>query len=196
MRSSPTFDADWVDSLRVSFRGRRRIGRNCDVLRIARHRPGCLVRFGGPAYSKPDSRVSRLRLASWAKGTQSSGSTFSLRCYLPSRHEPPFHISSCAPTPPSGLLASSAVTSEMKHDEGRRIAKNVKAEINDELREEYDLKRLRVRRLGPGRKSFGDVVRFEPDVAEAFPNADSVNEALRSLIRVSKDRAPNVHGAS
>jgi hypothetical protein len=84
----------------------------------------------------------------------------------------------------------------MKHDEGRRIAKNVKAEINDELREEYDLKRLRVRRLGPGRKSFGDVVRFEPDVAEAFPNADSVNEALRSLIRVSKDRAPNVHGAS
>jgi len=192
MRSSPTFDADWVDSLRISFRGRRRVGRNCDVLRIARHRPGCVVRFGGPPDSKPDSRVSGLRLASWAKDTQSSGSTFSLRGYLPSRHEPPFHISSRAPTPSSGLLASSAVRSEMKHDEGRRIVKNVKAEIDDELRKEYVLKRLRVRKLGSGRKRFGDVVRLEPDVAEAFPNADSVNEALRSLIRMSTDGAPNI----
>ena len=70
--------------------------------------------------------------------------------------------------------------------------KNTKAEIEDELEAEYDLKSLRVRKLGPGRKSFGDVVRLEPDVAEAFPNADSVNEALRSIIRVSKDKAPNV----
>jgi hypothetical protein len=70
--------------------------------------------------------------------------------------------------------------------------KNVKAEMDDEPREEYDLQRLRVRKLGPGRKRFADVVRLEPDVAEAFPNADSVNEALRSLIRVSKDKAPNI----
>lgn len=69
---------------------------------------------------------------------------------------------------------------------------HVKAEIVDELRPEYDLKNLEVRKLGPGRKRFGDVVRLEPDVAEAFPNADSVNEALRSLIRVSKDQAPNI----
>jgi hypothetical protein len=80
----------------------------------------------------------------------------------------------------------------MKHDEGRRIVKNVKAEIDDELREEYDLKSLRVRRLGPGRKSFGGVVRLEPDVVEVFPDADSVNEALRSLIRVSKDKATDI----
>ncbi len=62
-----------------------------------------------------------------------------------------------------------------------------KAETEDELRPEYDLRALRVRRLGPGRKSFGDVVRLEPDVAEAFPDADSVNEALRFLIRVTKE---------
>jgi len=74
--------------------------------------------------------------------------------------------------------------------------KKVKASKNDELRPEYDLKSLRVRKLGPGRKSFGDVVRLEPDVAEAFPNADSVNEALRSLIRVSKNKAPNIHRAT
>ena len=42
--------------------------------------------------------------------------------------------------------------------------KTVKA---DELRPEYDLKSLQVRKFGPGRKSFGgSVVRLEPDVAE------------------------------
>ncbi len=69
--------------------------------------------------------------------------------------------------------------------------KKVKAYTDDELRPEYDLKALRVRRLGPGRKGFGDVVRLEPDVLKAFPNADSVNEALRFLIRVAKDKSTN-----
>ena len=55
-----------------------------------------------------------------------------------------------------------------------------KTGMDDELRPEYDLKKLRVRRLGPGRKSLGaSVVRLEPDVAEVFPDAESVNEALR-----------------
>jgi len=62
---------------------------------------------------------------------------------------------------------------------------------SDELRQEYDLKSLRVRRLGPGRKSFGgSVVRLEPDVAEVFPDAESVNEALRFLIRITKENKP------
>jgi ribosomal 50S subunit-associated protein YjgA (DUF615 family) len=68
--------------------------------------------------------------------------------------------------------------------------KNIETE-EDELRPEYDLSTLRVRRLGPGRKRFGDVVRLEPDVAEAFPDADSVNEALRFLIRVTKENRPD-----
>jgi hypothetical protein len=74
--------------------------------------------------------------------------------------------------------------------------KKVKANKNDELRPEYNLKSMRVRKLGPGRKRFGDVVRLEPDVAKAFPSADSVNEALRFLIRVSKDKAPNTQRTS
>lgn len=73
--------------------------------------------------------------------------------------------------------------------------KKIKAEI-DELRPEYDLKSLRVRKLGPGRKRFGDVVRLEPDVVEAFPDAASVNEALRFLIRVSKDKPPSTRRTS
>ena len=62
-----------------------------------------------------------------------------------------------------------------------------KDELEDELRPEYDLSTLRVRKLGPGRKSFGDVIKLEPDVAGAFPSADAVNEALRFLMRVTKE---------
>ena len=62
------------------------------------------------------------------------------------------------------------------------------SELEDELRSEYDLKNLRVRRLGSGRKSFGGViVRLEPDVAEMFPSANAVNEALRFLVRVTQE---------
>lgn len=68
--------------------------------------------------------------------------------------------------------------------------KNDKPDMEDELRSEYDLKSLRVRRLGSGRKSFGGTtVRLEPDVAEMFPSADAVNEALRFLVRVMKAQA-------
>ena len=69
--------------------------------------------------------------------------------------------------------------------------KKGKPEMEDEFRAEYDLKRLRVRRLGSGRKSFGGTtVRLEPDVAEMFPNADAVNEALRFMLRVMQENQP------
>ena len=67
--------------------------------------------------------------------------------------------------------------------------KRDKSEMEDDLRAEYDLKSLRVRRLGSKRKSFGGTtVRLEPDVAEMFPSADAVNEALRFLIRVMREQ--------
>ncbi len=61
-----------------------------------------------------------------------------------------------------------------------------KNEIEDELRPDYDLQSLQVRKLGAGRKRFCDTVRLEPDVIAAFPNAEAVNEALRYLIEVAK----------
>jgi hypothetical protein len=69
--------------------------------------------------------------------------------------------------------------------------KKVETDMNDELRPEYDLRSLRVRKLGRGRKSFAGVVRLEPDVAEVFPDADAVNEALRFLIKITKDNQAN-----
>jgi len=70
--------------------------------------------------------------------------------------------------------------------------KKVESESNDELRPEYDLRSLRVRKLGPGRKSFGDTVRLDPDVSTVFPDADAVNEALRFLIRVARENRKRV----
>lgn len=62
------------------------------------------------------------------------------------------------------------------------------AELEDEMRPEYDLRSLTVESIGPGRKSFGSyIVRLEPDVAEMFPNADAVNEALRFLAKITKE---------
>ena len=62
--------------------------------------------------------------------------------------------------------------------------------IQDELRPEYDLKSLQVRKMGAERKQFGRfIVQLEPDVADVFPDARSVNEALRFLIRITKENS-------
>jgi hypothetical protein len=67
--------------------------------------------------------------------------------------------------------------------------KKADLEMEGDLQGEYDLKSLRVRKLGSGRKSFGgSTVRLEPDVAEIFPSAESVNEALRFLIKVAQKK--------
>jgi hypothetical protein len=69
--------------------------------------------------------------------------------------------------------------------------KKVETEAKDELRAEYDLRSLRVRRVGAGRQSFGGaMIRLEPDVAEVFPDSEAVNEALRFLIRITKENEP------
>jgi hypothetical protein len=73
--------------------------------------------------------------------------------------------------------------------------KKVETEMEDELRPEYDLRSLRVRKVGPKRKSFGGrTVRLEADVAEVFPNSESVNEALRFLIRITRESKPALPG--
>lgn len=60
----------------------------------------------------------------------------------------------------------------------------------DELRPDYDLKALRVRRLGPARTHWGTIVRLDDEVAAAFPDAaDAVNTALRSLMTRPSQRA-------
>jgi hypothetical protein len=73
--------------------------------------------------------------------------------------------------------------------------KKDKSQMEDEVRPEYDLHQMRVRRLGPARKSFGEVILLAPDVALVFPDAESVNEALRFLIRVAGNGGQPLHKA-
>ena len=65
--------------------------------------------------------------------------------------------------------------------------KKDKTRIHDELRPEYNLRQLRVWKFGSGRKQFGNFVKLESDGSEVFPDAASVNKALRFLIQVSKE---------
>jgi len=63
----------------------------------------------------------------------------------------------------------------------------------DELRSEYDFSQLGGRVRGKYVERYRDgtnLVLLEPDVAAAFPDARSVNEALRLLIKVAESRIP------
>ena len=76
--------------------------------------------------------------------------------------------------------------------------KNDNGMMQDDLLPEYDLKKLRVRGIGPGRKSLAgkSIIQLEPDVAEVFPDTASVNEALRFLIRITKENKMTVQSES
>jgi len=76
-----------------------------------------------------------------------------------------------------------------KQHEGKKLhMRKVKNEMEDELRPEYDLRSLRVRKIGRERSGFGgQFIQLAPDVAEIFPDAESVNEALRFLIRITRE---------
>ena len=59
----------------------------------------------------------------------------------------------------------------------------------DTLRPEYDFAQLKSRGRGRYAKRYREgtnLVLLAPDVADVFPDAASVNEALRTLMRVSQ----------
>lgn len=73
--------------------------------------------------------------------------------------------------------------------------KSEKRARRDELRGEYDLTRLKggVRGKYIARYKAGtNLVLLSPDVAAYFPDEQSVNKALRGLIRVAKGRSRGV----
>lgn len=62
-------------------------------------------------------------------------------------------------------------------------------ELEDELLPEYDFGNMKggIRGKYVDRYQTGtNVVLLDPDVAQAFPTSDSVNEALRLLMQISK----------
>ena len=58
-----------------------------------------------------------------------------------------------------------------------------------ELKDEYDLFKMTVLprgRFAPERRIGKNVAVLEPDIAQAFPNDDAVNEALRLVLKAAK----------
>lgn len=65
--------------------------------------------------------------------------------------------------------------------------------LNDELEPECDLSKLKVRQVGAGRKLLQEnQITLDVDVAKVFPDSESVNQALRFLIRVMKENQPEL----
>jgi hypothetical protein len=67
--------------------------------------------------------------------------------------------------------------------------KRVESDPGDEMRAEYDLSQLKGRVRGKYAERYREgtnLILLEPDVATAFPDAKSVNEALRLLMEVAQ----------
>ena len=65
---------------------------------------------------------------------------------------------------------------------------NPESDLNDELRSEYTDAEMKSMVRGMYAERLGktvSLVRLDPDVALAFPNAAAVNKALRFLLRVT-----------
>jgi hypothetical protein len=65
----------------------------------------------------------------------------------------------------------------------------MKKQDDYELREEYDLSKMPVMprgRFDPKRRVGSNVVVLDPEIAKAFPNDESVNEALRLILKATK----------
>jgi hypothetical protein len=91
------------------------------------------------------------------------------------------------------IISAAKQRSASEHNMKKR---NEKQQRRDELRREYDLSKLKgaVRGKYVARFRAGtNLVLLSPDVAEYFPGEQSVNTALRTLIRVAKKPLRHAH---
>ena len=66
--------------------------------------------------------------------------------------------------------------------------------LEDELRPEYDFSKMKEGVKGKYIERYRagtNLVLLDPDVAQAFPTNDSVNEALRLLMQIAQRQKPN-----
>jgi hypothetical protein len=70
----------------------------------------------------------------------------------------------------------------------------MKLDENDDLLPEYDLdySKSKPNRFAKKYQQTQRTVVLEPDVAENFPSAESVNEALRFLVRIARENQTNL----
>jgi hypothetical protein len=67
--------------------------------------------------------------------------------------------------------------------------KRKESELEDEMRPEYDFSKMKIVGRGIYRERYRsgtNLVLLEPDVGKAFPDDESVNEALRVIAKAAK----------
>ena len=67
--------------------------------------------------------------------------------------------------------------------------KRKESEMEDDMRPEYDFSKMKIVGRGIYRERYRsgtNLVLLEPDVRKAFPDDESVNEALRMIAKVAK----------
>jgi hypothetical protein len=73
----------------------------------------------------------------------------------------------------------------------------LRTDLKDNLRSQYDLSKLKNRVRGKYVERFQqgtNLVLLEPEVAEAFPDSEAVNNALRMLMQVAENQSQkNLH---
>lgn len=70
---------------------------------------------------------------------------------------------------------------------------SIKKQDDYELREEYDLSKMTVLpkgRFNPKRRIGTNVVVLDPEIAKAFPDDKTVNDALRLILKATKIPRP------
>jgi hypothetical protein len=73
------------------------------------------------------------------------------------------------------------------------MKKRPEQDQTDDLRPQYDFSQLKGKVRGKYAKRYREgtnLIPLAPDVARAFPDADTVNEALRMLIRIARSQTP------
>jgi hypothetical protein len=75
------------------------------------------------------------------------------------------------------------------------MKKEIDSEMEDELRPEYDFSKMNggVRGKYTQKSRAGtNLVLLDADVAQAFPNDEAVNQALRMLIQIAQRQQSNI----
>jgi hypothetical protein len=97
-------------------------------------------------------------------------------------------------TPIVGKQPASSALDPQTAQKGGSMNEELENELDDDLRPEYDFASMAggVRGKYVERYRAGtNIVLLEPDVAAAFPNAESVNTALRMLLNVAQRSQQN-----
>jgi hypothetical protein len=93
------------------------------------------------------------------------------------------------PTPRRARTFESSVLGRLRTARGNSMKETARQRNHDEMRSEYDFTSMKEGVRGKHHRDYRsgtNVVLLQPDVAEAFPTEEAVNEALRGILTTTR----------